>query len=246
MRGLEVFCDVTLVSEDNIKVRAHKVVLASASTLFRDLFLSNEEESEYEVINLRGVSSRCMTALCDLIYEGETKVKERECKEFLEILQQYNLLKENPEDPQTRTCKYYNRGFCKVGPECAFIHSKSDCENHMMGKHCGDHQCKQRHSIICKYWDSPKGCFRHKQCQYLHEDQNDDMEIKCYVCKFWYEKDLINVHKIKDHEFKLCLQCEFTIKNKEVLLKKTFCLKELLRNEYPDISKKELERLVKS
>ena len=246
MRGLEEFCDVTLVSEDNKRIRAHKVVLASASTLFRDMFLSNEEENEYEVINLRGVSSRFMTAMCDLIYEGETKVNERECEEFLQILQQYKLLKEKSNDSLKRTCKYYNRGFCKIGSDCAFIHPKTDCANHMMGKPCGDLQCKNRHRLVCKYWDSPKGCFRKSQCQYLHEDPKEDMEIKCYACKFFYEKDLINLHKITDHEFKLCLQCEFTIKNKEVLLKKTFCLKEILRIEYPDISKRELDRLVNS
>ena len=198
------------------------------------------------MIKLIGVSSRFMTAMCDLIYEGETKVNERECEEFLKILQQYKLLKQNSEDSQKVTCQYYNRGFCKIGPDCAFFHSKSDCANHMIGKHCGDRQCRQRHRLICKYWDSPKGCFRKNRCQYLHEDPKEDMEVRCYACKFFYEKDLIKVHKIKEVDFKLCLQCEFTIKNKEVLLKKTFCLKELLRVEYPDISKKELDRMVKS
>ena len=48
----------TLVSEDNKRIQAHKVVLASAGTLFRDMFQNDEEEKEYEVINLRGVSSR--------------------------------------------------------------------------------------------------------------------------------------------------------------------------------------------
>ena len=116
----------------------------------------------------------------------------------------------------------------------------------MIGNYCGDRHCRKRHRLVCKYWDSPNGCFRKSRCQYLHEDPKDEMEVKCYACKFFYEQDLIKIHKIKYVLFKVCLQCEFTIKNKEVLLKKTFCLKEILRIEYPDISKRELDRLVNS
>ena len=88
MRGMEEFCDVTLVSDDNRKVRAHKVVLASASSIFRDLFQSNEDNNEYQVVNIRGVKSCFLTAMIDLVYEGETKVKEREFEEFLNFARQ--------------------------------------------------------------------------------------------------------------------------------------------------------------
>ena len=55
MRTLEKFCDVTLISKDEERVRLHKVVLASASTLFRDMFQSADEE--YQVVLMQGVSS---------------------------------------------------------------------------------------------------------------------------------------------------------------------------------------------
>ena len=70
---------------------------------------------------------------------------------------------------------------------------------------------------------------------------------KCYSCKFdHYDKDQVTIYKVKNHQFKLCLQCDDTIKDKEVLLKKTFCLKEILKIQYPDTSERELDRLVKS
>ena len=47
MYQLEEFCDVTLASDDYDRIRAHKVVLASASTIFRDLFQSDDENTEY-------------------------------------------------------------------------------------------------------------------------------------------------------------------------------------------------------
>ena len=42
---------------------------------------------------------------------------------------------------------------------------------------------------------------------------------KCDSCKFdHYENDQVNIHMIMNHKFKLCLQCDDTIKNKEILL----------------------------
>ena len=38
MQDLEDFCDVTLVTEDNTRIRANKMVLASESSAVRDLF----------------------------------------------------------------------------------------------------------------------------------------------------------------------------------------------------------------
>ena len=49
MRSMEDFCDVTLFSEDRKRFRAHKVVLASASSFFRDKL------QECQVINMKGV-----------------------------------------------------------------------------------------------------------------------------------------------------------------------------------------------
>ena len=72
MRDLEEFCDVTLVSEDGYRIRAHKVVLASASTVLRDTLQTNEE-NEYQVVHMNAVKSRLMRALVDLLYNGETK-----------------------------------------------------------------------------------------------------------------------------------------------------------------------------
>ena len=253
IRGMEEFCDVTLVSDDNERVRVHKVVLASASTIFRDLFQNNEEEDEYQVIHIKGVHSNFLRAMMDLIYMGETKVEERECEGFLNLLRQYKILKYNPNGKRSNTkCKYYNRGFCKFGVDCAFDHQKGDCENHMAGYHCIESACAKRHRQICKFWDSRKGCFRKADCQYLHEDPKTKnsktrkaLKEKCDACMFnCYDKDQVIVHTIKKHKFQLCLQCDYTIKNKEVLLSKTFSLRKILQLEYPDITNKDLDRLV--
>ena len=88
MKYIEEFCDVTLVSEDGEKFWAHKVVLSSASTLLRERFQNNEEA---EVISMKGIPSRFMKALIDLVYNGETNIKKIECEEFINILKEYRV-----------------------------------------------------------------------------------------------------------------------------------------------------------
>ena len=69
---------------------------------------------------------------------------------------------------------------------------------------------------------------------------------KCDACKFdCYDKDQVIVFKIKNYTFKLCLHCDDTIENKEVLLSKTFDLQKILKVKYPDTSSKVLDGLVK-
>ena len=101
-----------------------------------------------------------------------------------------------------------------------------------------------QHRKSSKYWDSQNGCFRKRRCQYLHEDPKENIEIKCYACKFVYEKDVIKIHQIKGHEFKLCVQCDFIIINKEILTSRNFNMKKILRKELPNSSNEEIDRLV--
>ena len=83
MIQLEELCDVTLASDDGEKILAHKVVLASASTLFREIFQDSEEN--------KGVQSKYMNAMVKLVYNGETEIKLIECEEFINILKQYSV-----------------------------------------------------------------------------------------------------------------------------------------------------------
>ena len=97
MQDLEEFCDVTLVSEYGYRIRAHKVVLASASTVMRDTLQTNEE-NEYQVVHMNAVKSRLMRSIVDLLYNGETKVNQRDCEDFMNILSHYRIVKENLKD----------------------------------------------------------------------------------------------------------------------------------------------------
>ena len=68
------------------------------------------------------------------------------------------------------------------------------------------------HSWLCTYTDN-------RDCTNVRTTK---------TCNFdHYDKDQVIIHAVKKHQFKLSLQCDDTIKNKEVLLKKKFCPKEI-------------------
>ena len=95
-------------------------------------------------------------------------------------------------------------------------------------------------------------------CQYLHEDaavrnktkyQAENTE-KCDACKFdYFEKFDIKKHSIKKHVFYLCLQCDQTIEDKNILISKNFSMRYFLRKQFKswgqELSSSDLDRLVK-
>ena len=117
-------------------IRAHKIVLASASPIFRDMFQYDENYIEYQVVHMK-MKSRFTAAVIDIVYMGETQVKEQECEEFMDMLQCYKLFNfqsYREEEKRSRYC-YYNGGFCKAGRSCLYTHYNEDCEIHMSGNH---------------------------------------------------------------------------------------------------------------
>jgi len=78
------FCDVTLVSGDGIKIRAHKVVLASLSDEFESM-LRNENPQQQTLLYLRGVEYSQMVSLLDFIYNGKVSINQDQLDRFLSL-----------------------------------------------------------------------------------------------------------------------------------------------------------------
>ena len=55
------FCDVTLASEGDQHIKAHKVVLAASSSLFMDMLRSNKHS--HPLIYMRGINKRTLLLL---------------------------------------------------------------------------------------------------------------------------------------------------------------------------------------
>ena len=60
----------------------------------------------------------------------------------------------------SKTCKFYNTGFCKYSDACRFRHAKENC----LGE-CDKRICEKRHPKPCKFGN---GCKRGQTCCYNH------------------------------------------------------------------------------
>ena len=75
------FCDVTLVSNDNCKFEAHKVILSSSSDVFNNLLVN--ERHQNPLIFMSGVKGSVLQAVLDFIYSGEAHVEKEDMKSFV-------------------------------------------------------------------------------------------------------------------------------------------------------------------
>ena len=177
MRNNE-FCDVTLVSADNKKLEAHKVILAASSSFFKNMLQS--EKPCHPVIFMSGAKHEVLDSMLEFIYTGETKIANHDIDSFVKMITSIELFGVNEEalkkecdkkkenmSIKRKACKYWNSGFCK-DKNCQNIHIHEDCEDHLDGYDCRNKCCQKRHRKTCKYW-STVGCDRNKRCSYLHQ-----------------------------------------------------------------------------
>ena len=89
LRTSDNFYDVTLVSDDQQQVSAHKVVLASSSEYFKNILTTNKHS--HPMLCLNGVSSAEMKNILDFLYNGEIQIYQDHLDQFLEIAQRFQL-----------------------------------------------------------------------------------------------------------------------------------------------------------
>merc|ERR1712126_651620 len=85
----KLYADVTLVSDDLIKVRAHRTVLSGASDLFKKLLMMNNNAEPW--IYVKGVKLQELQAILEFIYTGGTKVYENRIELFLKTFKEFEI-----------------------------------------------------------------------------------------------------------------------------------------------------------
>ena len=83
------FSDITLVSEDGQKMKAHKIILANSSLVFRSVLMDNNYT--VPLIYFRGVQINELGSVLEFIYNGETKIKHDNLKQFLDLAEELKL-----------------------------------------------------------------------------------------------------------------------------------------------------------
>ena len=89
IREDQQFSDVTLAGEGNIKIKAHKVVLAASSKFFKDLLHDNQHP--HPLLYMRGIKGEHLSALVDFMYRGEANILQEDLDEFLIVAKELEL-----------------------------------------------------------------------------------------------------------------------------------------------------------
>ena len=75
------FTDVTLATEDDRQIKAHKVILSACSPFFRNLLIKNPHPNP--LIYLKGIKHAGLKMVLKFIYVGECNVSNEELQDFL-------------------------------------------------------------------------------------------------------------------------------------------------------------------
>ena len=107
------FIDITLASHDEEQIKAHKVILCSASPVFKRIISSHPHQ--HPLLYLRNINIKTLKSIIGFIYMGQTEVEQADLETFLnvskeleikglssEINPKQSLVKINSDDANTR------------------------------------------------------------------------------------------------------------------------------------------------
>ena len=77
------FADVTLVSDDQVQTKAHKVVLSACSPVLKTLLVNNPHS--HPLLYLRGIKQTELQAILKFMYFGETQIFENRINDFVSV-----------------------------------------------------------------------------------------------------------------------------------------------------------------
>ena len=89
LRRDEDFFDVTLISDDERKLSAHRVVLSSCSSFFKSIMRITSTSNP--VIYLSGVNSQYLGFMLDYMYQGEVQIFQEQLDDFLIVAQKLQI-----------------------------------------------------------------------------------------------------------------------------------------------------------
>ena len=89
LRDEDYLHDVTIVTDDNEQIAAHKLVLSACSEYFKSIFKKNKHS--HPLLCLEGVSSNDVRNMMDYMYNGELQIFQEDLDRFLNLAQRLKL-----------------------------------------------------------------------------------------------------------------------------------------------------------
>ena len=96
------FSDVTLMSGDDQKIEAHRVILSSCSPFFMKIL--KKTKHPHPMIYMRGIKGKDLMALVDFIYHGETNIYQDDLDGFMSIAEELQLKGLTGSSQEDETC----------------------------------------------------------------------------------------------------------------------------------------------
>ena len=89
LRQEKDFFDVTLVSDDQVKIPAHKLILSASSSFFKNILKGNEHS--HPMIYLNGVDSKTLDLMVGYVYSGEVQLLQDQLDTFMNFAQKMKI-----------------------------------------------------------------------------------------------------------------------------------------------------------
>ena len=89
LREEKEFFDVTLVSDDERQIPAHKLVLSACSDFFKSILRKNSHS--HPLLYLSGIHSTNLSLILDYIYQGEVQIYQDHLESFLDVAQKLKI-----------------------------------------------------------------------------------------------------------------------------------------------------------
>ena len=89
LREEKDFFDVTLLSDDERQIPAHKLVLSACSDFFKSILRNNSHS--HPLLYLSGIHSTNLSLILDYIYQGEVQIYQEHLDTFLEVAQKLKI-----------------------------------------------------------------------------------------------------------------------------------------------------------
>jgi len=192
--------DVTLVCDDGVKIRAHKLVLKACSLVFKTILHKNSTPNAF--IYLRGINSSEMNLILEYMYLGETTFEQENVDNFLQVandlkIKEINeIIKGLDNEPKKDLSSLYEKYQKAVEFNAIGTSEDKFIDYHIDQKKYSDYKPeikeeKRKYSCSkCEYKAKLKGNLT-KHMQYKHGEGTETLGFHCDQCDY--------IAKIKSH-----------------------------------------------
>ena len=215
------FLNVTLVTEDEVQLEAHKVILSASSPFLENIL--KKSSHKHPLLFLSGISSYNLNLILDYVYFGEVQVFQEHLQEFLSSarklkisgLSNMELDEDNVSDSHEEVTKMELEIISEFEAEEQYIDEqkpepKNKSEKITVARtNQGDTDLRDLNLVISEHMERTSAqLFTCKFCQKTAKDRTnlgkhiethlDGLCFSCNECKRQFRsRDSLRVHKLK-------------------------------------------------